>query len=322
MQAVFWGVRGSYPTPGPETVRYGGNTSCVELQASSGERVVIDAGTGLARLGEKLAKEGAATGEFHLLLSHLHWDHVQGLPFFSPCLQRGAKLSVHALRPDVVQLADIFRGVASHEFFPLAYDDMAARFAFHEVHPGRKFRANAFAVRPFRLNHPFGAVGYRIDSATGSCAYVCDTAPFDLLLHKKHFLKGPEPLSTADRKQLQGLRSALLDAVRGCHTVIYDTHYTQDEYARFPHYGHSTPDHALDLLHGQDVARLVLFHHAPNHTDAMMDEIDAQYRNKGEQLGIEVVTAREGMTLAIGAAAVGRTVHSARLAVPAAGSAP
>ncbi len=303
MQAIFWGVRGSYPTPGPETVRYGGNTACVEIRSTDGDRVVIDAGTGLARLGEALAASNEAGGSFDLLLSHLHWDHVQGLPYFAPCHHDKARVAIHALRPDVVKLRDIVRGVARHAFFPVALDDMAAQFDFHEVHPGRRFRATAFAVRPFRLNHPFGAVGYRIDGQDGSCAYVCDTAPFDLLLHKKHFLKGPEPLSPSDRRQLQALRASLLHAVQGCDTVIYDTHYTQDEYARFPHYGHSTPDHALDLLAGQGVARLVLFHHAPNHSDAMMDEIDAQYRRKGETLGIEVVTAREGMALAVGSRA-------------------
>ena len=300
MQAVFWGVRGSYPTPGPETVRYGGNTACVEIASNSGERVVIDAGTGLARLGDFLAEQGQLLQPLHLLLSHLHWDHVQGLPFFAPCHEPNANLAIHALRPDVVKLQDIVKGVARHEFFPVALQDMAAQFRFHEVHPGRAFGATAFEVRPFRLNHPFGAVGYRVTGEGTSCAYVCDTAPFDLLLHKKHFLKGPEPLSVADRKLLQRRKASLLDAITGCDTVIYDTHYTQDEYARFPHYGHSTPDHALDMCAGRGVRCVVLFHHAPNHTDAQMDELDAHYRAKGEQLGLEVVTAREGMVLPMG----------------------
>ena len=301
MQAIFWGVRGSYPTPGPDTVRYGGNTACVELAALGGERLVIDAGTGLARLGDRVTAEGGLAGKWHLLLSHLHWDHVQGLPFFAPCHDVNATVSLHGLKPDVKKLADIVRGVARHDFFPVAMDEMAAKFAFHEVHPGRKFGASAFSVRPFRLNHPFGAVGYRVDADGTACAYVCDTAPFDLLLHKKHFLKGPEPLSAADRRQLQALRSSLVAAIAGCDTVIYDTHYTQDEYARFPHYGHSTPDHALDMCAGLGIRCVVLFHHAPNHTDVMMDEIDAQYRAKGAALGLEVVTAREGLAVPMGA---------------------
>jgi len=299
VQAVFWGVRGSYPTPGPETVRYGGNTACVEIGSASGERVVVDAGTGLARLGEVLAADGGGA-EIHLLLSHLHWDHIQGLPFFAPCHQREARIAVHALRPDALRLAEIVRGVARHEFFPVALDDMAAQFDFHEVRPGAAFRAGAFAVRPFRLNHPFGAIGYRVSADGTHCAYVCDTAPFDLLLNKKHFLRGPEPLTAADRRLLQSRRAALIAAIRGCDTVIYDTHYTPDEYARFPHYGHSTPDHALDMCAGIGVRCVVLFHHAPNHTDAMMDEIDATYRARGAALGLEVVTAREGLVLPMG----------------------
>lgn len=299
MQAVFWGVRGSYPVPGPETVRYGGNTSCVEILTNAGERIIIDAGTGLVRLGEQLVQQGEQLGNFHLLLSHLHWDHIQGLPFFSPLYQSGAQVSLHALRSDVTKLPDVLRRVARHEFFPVSMEEWSARLAFHEVHAGRRFDAAAFRVRPFRLNHPFGAMGYRIDADGTSCAYVCDTAPFFQLLHKKHFLRGPEPLTAPDRRTLQRMRSSLVDAIRGCDTVIYDTHYTPEEYQRFPHFGHSTPDQALELCTGQGVRSLVLFHHAPNHSDDQMDGIAEQYSALGAQVGIEVVTAKEGMRLSM-----------------------
>lgn len=299
MQAVFWGVRGSYPVPGPDTVRYGGNTACVEIRTAGGERIIVDAGTGLVRLGEKLMRDGEQLGNFHLLLSHLHWDHIQGLPFFAPIYQQGTQVSLHALRSDVAKLPEVLRRVARHEFFPVSMDEWSARLDFHEVHAGRRFGASAFRVRPFRLNHPFGAMGYRIEADGTSCAYVCDTAPFFQVLHKKHFLRGPEPLATADRRALQKLRAGLVEAIRGCDTVIYDTHYTPEEYERFPHFGHSTPDQALELCAGQDVRCLVLFHHAPNHSDDQMDGIAAQYQELGAQLGMEVVTAKEGMKLPV-----------------------
>ena len=299
MQAVFWGVRGSYPVPGPDTVRYGGNTSCVEIRTDAGERLIIDAGTGLVRLGEQLATQGQLLGDFHLLLSHLHWDHIQGLPYFAPIYQQGSKVALHGLRSDVDKLPEVLRRVARHEFFPVSMDEWSARLTFHEVHAGRRFGAAAFQVRPFRLNHPFGAVGYRVDADGTSCAYVCDTAPFFQVLHKKHFLRGPEPLDAADRRSLQRLRKGLVDAIRGCDTVIYDTHYTPEEYLRFPHFGHSTPDHALDLCAGQGIRCLVLFHHAPNHTDEQMDQISAHYQEAGARLGMEVITAREGLNLPV-----------------------
>ncbi len=306
MQAIFWGVRGSYPVPGPDTVRYGGNTSCVELLAHSGERVIVDAGTGLARLGEALASQGVRGGDYHVLLSHLHWDHIQGLPFFAPAYDGDARLALHALHDDMQTLEQIVRGVTRHDFFPTPIDALPARVSYQPVQPGRGFGALSFAVTPFRLNHPFGAVGYRIEADGVRCAYVCDTAPFDLLLHKQHFLRGPEPLDEADRRALQALRAGVVEAIRGCDLVIYDTHYTPEEYQRFPHFGHSTPDHAIDLCTGLGVGTLALFHHAPNRTDDELDRLATYYRHRGELSGIEVVTAREGMALQVSRSRGGR----------------
>lgn len=300
MQLIFWGVRGSYPVPGPDTVRYGGNTSCVEVLASDGERIIVDAGTGLTRLGNRLAQLGQLGGVHHLLLSHLHWDHIQGLPFFAAAFEPHATLAVHAMKADAVRLSEIVAGVARHEFFPTALGEFPAKFQFHEVSAGRRFRASAFAVSAFRLNHPFGALGYRIEGDAASCAYVCDTAPFFEVLHKQHFMRGVEPLSTGDRRALQKLRAGVVQAIHGCDTVVYDTHFTPEEYARFPHYGHSTPDQAIELCAGNGVRRLVLFHHAPNHHDAMMDDLAQRYTELGDKLGMDVVTAREGMVLDVG----------------------
>jgi phosphoribosyl 1,2-cyclic phosphodiesterase len=175
-----------------------------------------------------------------------------------------------------------------------------ATFQFHQVEPGVDFVIGGFHVSPIALNHPFGSVGYRIDGDGQSWAYVADTAPFNEVLHKQHFLKGPEPLSADDRTALSAMRAALVKRLVGVDTVVYDTHFLPEEYARFPHYGHSTPDQALEICAEAKVRRLVLYHHAPAHSDDQMDQIAASYLAKGAQLGIEVLTSFEGMSVPIG----------------------
>ena len=302
MQITFWGVRGSYPVPGAATVRYGGQTSCVEVRSAAGDCVIVDAGTGMRQLGNKLVREGGgAPGLYHVLLSHVHWDHIQGLPFFSPAYIPGTRISVYALLTAANELDQVIGGITRHEFFPMPLEAVPAQFDFHQVEPGVDFVIGAFHVTPIALNHPFGSVGYRIDGDGSSVAYVADTAPFDQVLHKQHFLSGPEPLSDDDKVALSSMREALIARLRGVDTVIYDTHFLPEEYARFPHYGHSTPDQALEICQEAGCKRLVLYHHAPAHTDEQMDQVAATYLAKGAAIGIEVLTSFEGMSLPIGA---------------------
>ena len=233
MQITFWGVRGSYPVPGAATVRYGGQTSCVEARTAGGDCIIVDAGTGMRQLGNKLAREAAgAPGQYHVLLSHVHWDHIQGLPFFSPAYIPGTKISVYALLTAADELNQVIGGITRHEFFPMPLEAVPAQFDFQKVEPGVDFVIGAFHVTPIALNHPFGSVGYRIDGDGSSVAYVADTAPFDQVLHKQHFLSGPEPLSSDDKLALSSMREALLARLRGVDTVIYDTHFLPEEYAR------------------------------------------------------------------------------------------
>jgi len=300
MQITFWGVRGSYPVPGAATVRYGGQTSCVEARSAAGEHVIVDAGTGMRALGNKLMREADGPGHYHVLLSHVHWDHIQGLPFFSPVYVPGTKVSVYALLTAADELNGVIGGITRHEFFPMPLEAVPAQFDFQKVEPGVDFDIGAFHVTPIALNHPFGSVGYRLDCDGSSWAYVSDTAPFTEVLHKQHFLAGPEALSEDDRIALGAMREALVRRLAGVDTVVYDTHFLPDEYKRFPHYGHSTPDQALEICLEAKVRRLVLYHHAPTHSDDQMDKIAADYLARGEQLGIEVLTSFEGMTLPIG----------------------
>jgi phosphoribosyl 1,2-cyclic phosphodiesterase len=302
MEITFWGVRGSFPVPGPETVRYGGHTACVEVRDAAGNCLIVDAGTGLRGLGHKLAEEqfGAPRWHYDIVLSHVHWDHIQGLPFFEPAYLAGTRISIHAMRAATDELQQVIGGITRHEFFPVPLEAVPADFDFHEVVPGEPFQAGAFDLMPVALNHPFGAVGYRISADGTTAAYVSDTAPFTDILHKRHFLPGPEQPSDEDRAQLAALERGLRQTLAGVDTVLYDTHFLPEEYARFPHYGHSTPDHAIEICAQAGVRRLMLYHHAPSHSDDLMDQIAATYRDRGAKAGLDVLTAREGMTIAIG----------------------
>ena len=300
MQITFWGVRGSYPVPGASTVRYGGQTSCVETRTASGDTLIVDAGTGMRALGNKLSRESPQPQHHHVLLSHVHWDHIQGLPFFSPVYVPGTKISVYALLTAADELHQVIGGITRHEFFPMPLEAVPAVFEFHQVEPGVEFDINGFHVAPIALNHPFGAVGYRIDGDGSSWAYVADTAPFTDVLHKQHFLSGPEPLTDDDKLALAAMREALVRRLVGVDTVVYDTHFLPDEYAKFPHYGHSTPDQAIEICLEAQVRTLVLYHHAPTHGDDQMDRIAAEYRSQGAKRGINVVTSSEGMTVMVG----------------------
>jgi phosphoribosyl 1,2-cyclic phosphodiesterase len=305
MQITFWGVRGSYPVPGAATVRYGGQTSCVEVSAA-GETLIVDAGTGLRALGNKLLREATQAQHYHVLLSHVHWDHIQGLPFFSPVYIAGTRVSIYALLTAADELQQVIGGITRHEFFPVPLEAAPAQIQYNEVEPGVRMFIGEFQIMPIALNHPFGSVGYRIDAEGTSVAYVADTAPFTDVLHKQHFLRGLEPLTDEDRAALTQIRAALVKSLSKCDTVIYDTHFLPDEYRKFPHYGHSTPDQALEICAAAKVRRLVLYHHAPSHGDDQMDRIAAVYLRKGAGVGIEVLTSFEGMTLPIGLEAAGK----------------
>jgi phosphoribosyl 1,2-cyclic phosphodiesterase len=302
MDITFWGVRGSYPVPGAATVRYGGQTSCVEVRAASGASVIVDAGTGLRALGQKRSREAAGEPqEHHILLSHVHWDHIQGLPFFEPAYVPGTRIEVYASLAAADELRPVIGGITRHEFFPMPLESVPAHFEFHEVEPGASFCIGELEVMPIALNHPFGAVGYRIAGDGTTVAYVSDTAPFTDVLHKRHFLSGLEPLTDEDRAALGRLRADLVEALRGVDTVVYDTHFLPHEYARFPHYGHSTPEHGLEICKEAGARCMVLYHHAPSHDDDMMDELAERYAALGRDEGLEIVTACEGLVLPIGA---------------------
>ena len=313
MSVRFWGVRGSYPVPGPTTMRYGGNTSCVEVRlAAPGTpdvpRIIIDAGTGLRRLGKEMMQDEFArgAGEAHLLVSHTHWDHIQGLPFFAPLYQAGNRFHVYARQRDDTHLRAIFATQSDTPYFSVPFDAAAAQVGFVELTDNAAFEIGPVKVRCTRLNHPWIAIAYRLDYEGGSVAYVTDTAPFRDILIEQQFIRQPprpgEPLRPDDAAKLAAMREGVVRLCEGADLVIYDTQFTPAEYAAKPHWGHSCPEDAIEIAQEAGAKQLVLFHHAPERTDEQIDALlhHHQAEVKDKKIPLILHAAAEGMEMVVG----------------------
>lgn len=247
-----WGVRGSIPTPSPGVLKFGGNTPCVEVtladQFGCGSRMILDAGTGIRNLGMELSKQRCQDKDFHIFLTHFHWDHVQGLPFFSALYDRQATITFYSSRDPEV-LREILWGQMVTPYFPVRFDDIAASVSFVQVGSTPMNFAGA-QVSSFCLTHPQGATGFKIVFAGKTVVYATD---------HEH---GQE---AADLR--------LLNAARGADLLFYDSQYTPEEYPNRIGWGHGTWLEATKVGTAAEVKRLVLFHHDPGHDDEQMERI-------------------------------------------------
>lgn len=263
----FWGVRGSCACPGADTLIYGGNTSCVEVRAGD-HLLILDAGTGLQPLGETL--RGLDAPEADLLLSHIHYDHILGLPFFRPAYNPESRLRIWAGDCNG-GIESAMRRFVQPPFFPVPLHRMSAQFSFHDFSAGDAWSlSDKLRISTVPLVHPDGATGYRIDYDGRSICYITDTEHPD-----------------------EGLDQNIIALIRDADIVIYDATYNDDDYPAHLGWGHSTWEVGLSLCEQANAAVLVVFHHAPGRTDTELTELD---RVLGERRPGSVV-AREGMVL-------------------------
>ncbi len=305
MKVRFWGVRGSYPVPGPETVRYGGNTSCVEVRFADNTLVILDLGSGARPLGDHLMNTefGQGRGRATILLTHTHWDHIMGLPFFEPAQVPGNSFDVYGIARPGSSLQQIFEAQQSVEYFGFPFSDLKADFTFHEVSPGDMLSAGSATITTSRLNHPSYALGYRIVEDQHSLVYVTDTSPFTDVLIEDSFIADPQDAVPEDgsprRQEMNRYHAHLLRLMRKADVAIYDTFFEPDGYASRPHWGHSTAEAALENAKAVGVKKLAMFHHAPENSDEEMDALGRKYAEAGARDGLEVVVSHEGMELSI-----------------------
>jgi phosphoribosyl 1,2-cyclic phosphodiesterase len=267
MRIRFWGVRGSIASPGPETAEVGGNTSCVEVICGR-TRIVLDAGTGLRELGNRLLKDKEPLA-MTMLLSHYHWDHIQGLPFFVPVYMKQTALEIVGAANGVMSVRDALEHQMSAPVFPVRLDQVGARLTTREIEPGDVFEVGEAKVTVARGNHPGGVVAYRIEHEGKSVVYATDT----------------EHYSCVD--------PALRAVTEGADVLIYDSQYVPEEYPAKLGWGHSTYAHGVELARAAGVGTYVLYHHDPMRTDKQVAGIEA----RAQALFAQSIAAREGLEL-------------------------
>lgn len=271
MKVRFWGTRGSIPTPGQRTVRYGGNTACVEVRDATDHILILDAGTGLRELG--IALNGTSPLTVDLFLSHLHWDHIQGIPFFRPAYDPQSTLRLYGPvqhRP----LKELLGLGMDDPFFPVDLDGLPVQLEIHEVESGSTRMAGPYRVRGAKIFHPAPALAYRIEADGRSLVYATDTE---------------DPFS--------GEANPVVELAKDADMLIHDGQYLDTDFK--PGWGHSTVATALDVARRARVKRLVLYHHDPDRTDDALDRIGVETQRAADAAGggIEVIVAKEGTEL-------------------------
>ena len=288
MRIRFWGTRGSLAKPGPSTIRYGGNTSCVEVRAADGTLIILDCGTGAHDLGRSLVASGERPIRGHLLLTHTHWDHIQGFPFFAPLFISGNEWDVYAAQGLGQRLEDTLAGQMEYTYFPVTLEQLDATIRYHELTEG-VFDLGTVQVTARYLNHPGLAMGYRLESGGVAVVYATDHEP-----HSRHQPEVAEPTQVVpvhheDQRHVEFLAGADL--------VIHDAQYTLEEYPSKLTWGHTPAELAVDFALAAGVKRLALFHHDPLRDDAALDQLVESCRRRAVAGGLDVFAAAEGQTI-------------------------
>jgi phosphoribosyl 1,2-cyclic phosphodiesterase len=281
----FWGTRGSLPSPGPATQRYGGNTPCTELRIGD-LVIIIDAGTGIRELGNSLMKEFKGKPvEAHMFIGHTHWDHIQGIPFFTPLYLPQNKFTIYGVHGTTQSFAEVLSAQMSPTYFPVAMKELSSRINVVEL--SRVTNLGPVKISYHYLNHPGITVGYRFESKDWIVSYISDHEPYGKLNESGEF---------GDKEDAD-----IAKFVQGSDLLISEAQYTEEEYKLKRSWGHSTFTDVIDLALKAEVKQLALFHHDPSHTDEMMDKFvedcQAYIQKKGKTL--PCFAAKEGMQVSI-----------------------
>ncbi len=288
MKFKFWGVRGSIATPGPTTVKYGGNTTCIEIRTDNNDLIILDAGTGIHMLGLELLKTVPVTT--HLFMTHTHWDHIQGLPFFSPLFIPGNQVKIYG-GLDPVTNEGIERALnvqLQYSYFPIREAELNANIEYNTIKAGKAVTVGSAKVTPILLNHPVLNFGYRVDSDDQSLFFTGDFEP-QFNIYQPDDSNFDEYQSIIDKKHHE-----IIQAMSNVDALIFDSSYTIEEYASKKGWGHSTYKFAIEHARLANAKKLFLTHHEPTRTDQQLEDIYKKLLKKNSDLDYELILAKEG----------------------------
>lgn len=292
MEVTILGCRGSYPVVYPELMYYGGDTTCIQIRADDAV-VVLDAGTGIRKLGELPLH----VTQVHLFITHLHWDHIIGFPLWKDLWTR-SELTLHlyglARTNDNFHIA-LERSI-TQPLYTRTREDVMMHLKYHDLQPGSRVEIDpGIVVRCAYANHPYRALGYRVEHQGKALAFVPDTAPFDRYLFADAMVTLETALAPGEREQLVVMQDSLIRLIGGADWLIYDSALLPEEYERLPHWGHSTMEQAINMTRTTSAGELIFFHHDPKRTDAELDALLRKHRNANPDLKLSM--AYSGMVL-------------------------
>ena len=300
MRLKFWGVRGSIPTPGPATVLYGGNTSCIELRAE-GQIIILDAGTGLRQLGRELDREFQEQPlQLNLLLSHTHWDHIQGLPFFQPLYRPNNRIRILGYEGARSGLFKVLSSQMESPFFPVGLKELPSNVEIDELRD-MDFQLGNVRVQAYFANHPGICVGYRLTTRDGSVAFFPDNEPPNRLQHQPGAANADEPTRRGFAEH--ELRK-FVEFLRDVDVLILDSQYDAEEYLQHEGWGHGCVDDVVQIAVEAGVKQLFLFHHDPDHDDAKVTAMVQHARQLAAKMKspLKIEAAREGLVVKLAVA--------------------
>jgi phosphoribosyl 1,2-cyclic phosphodiesterase len=307
MELKFWGVRGSIPCPGPETVKYGGNTLCLELRLKTADHerlVIIDAGSGIRQLGDALLADCFGNGHFRaeIFLTHTHLDHILGLPFFAPMYLAQTRLRIHGpITCEEDRLEDVIGGQMSYRYFPVRKEELGACIEYIDIREGRYDLGDGIMLIAKYLNHPLLALGYRFEYRGKVLCTAYDTEPFYNVFGVDPSDPAYDELVAAEGDEAaREENSRMEDFFYGADLLIHDGQYTRTEYeAGKIGWGHSPVEYAIETAERAAVKRLVICHHDPLRTDSQIDELARSFCSGRRNGDMQIAFAREGMLVEI-----------------------
>lgn len=295
MKVKFWGVRGSIPSPGPKTVKYGGNTTCIEIRTRNNDLIILDSGSGIFPLSQSIISETPVNA--HIFITHTHWDHIHGLPFFAPLFIADNRVNIHG-GFDVVTQQGIEHALSvqlQYSYFPIREAELKAQVNYNTLTEGETVKAGSALITPTLMNHPVLNFGYRVQDAGKSVFFTGDhEPPYNIYQPDDEDFNDYENLISEKRK-------SILNGITDADVLIADSSYTIEEYPQKRDWGHGTFDSSIELALSANVSKLICTHHEPTRSDQDLEAVFQQVLNRhtNVQNNLDICLAKEGMEIEI-----------------------